>query len=185
MLSESDRKCLLRLARMAAAAALAGAPNPTVAIESDALKTPCGAFVTLKNAGRLRGCIGQFGARTPLYQTVQQMAVAATQDPRFVTHPVTLAELDRIHIEISALSPPEKVDDPMADIELGRHGIIINGPYGSGCFLPQVATDTGWSKEEFLSNCAAHKAGMPADAWKDPGVTVYRFEAEVFGEAEG
>jgi AmmeMemoRadiSam system protein A len=185
MLSESDRKLLLRLARMAATAALAGAPTPTVTVDSAALKTPCGAFVTLKNAGRLRGCIGQFGARAPLYQTVQQMAVSATRDPRFVGHPVTLAELDRIHIEISALSPPEKVKDPLADIELGRHGIIIDGPFGSGCFLPQVAAETGWSKEEFLSNCAAHKAGMPADAWKDPGVTVYRFEAEVFGEPEG
>jgi len=185
MLSANDKKTLLRIARETVKAALAGTPLPIVTADSPGLITPCGAFVTLKNAGRLRGCIGTFGARAPLYRTVQQMAVAATRDPRFLGNPVTAAELDRIQIEISALSPLEKMKDPMAEIELGRHGICIEGPYGSGCFLPQVATETGWSKEEFLSNCAAHKAGMPADAWKDPGVTVYRFDAEVFGEAEG
>jgi AmmeMemoRadiSam system protein A len=151
-------------------------------VESEALKQPCGCFVTLHHHGDLRGCIGTFGARGPLWQTVREMALAALRDPRFVGRPVTAAEMPQIDIEISVLSPLEKVKDPLADIELGRHGICIEGPWGSGCFLPQVATETGWSKEEFLSHCAAGKAGLPPDAWKWPDVTVFRFEAEVFGE---
>jgi len=185
MLSANDKKTLLRIARETVKAALAGTPLPIVTADSPALQAPCGAFVTLKNAGRLRGCIGTFRAPGPLYRTIQEMAVEATHDPRFVNQRVTPAELDRIDIEISVLSPLEKTADPMAEIELGRHGIYITSPYGGGCFLPQVATETGWSKEEFLSQCCAHKAHLPADAWKHPDVTVYRFEADVFGEAEG
>jgi AmmeMemoRadiSam system protein A len=185
MLNDSERKLLLRIARDSVRAAVTREPAPAVTVDSPALLRPCGAFVTLKNAGRLRGCIGTFEATTPLYRTVQQMAGAATRDPRFLDHPVTPGELDRLHIEISALSPLQKTADPMKDIELGRHGICIEGPYGSGCFLPQVATETGWSKEEFLSYCCTHKAGLAPDAWKYLDVTVYKFEAEVFCEEEG
>jgi len=184
MLTENDRKVLLRVARGALEALLGGEPLPRPAIESDALRAPCGAFVTLKNRGRLRGCIGIFESRKPLWETVQQMAVAAMRDPRFLSNPVTETELPDIDIEISVLSPLQATQNPLEEIELGRHGISISSPYGSGCFLPQVATETGWSKEEFLSQCASMKAGLPADAWKWPDVTVYRFEAEVFGEKE-
>ena len=192
MLPESDRKTLLRLARETIQAALEGGSPPRIPIpstslgtsESAALKTPCACFVTLHNRGQLRGCIGTFAARAPLYETVRQMAGAALRDPRFLDRPVTADELAAIDIEISVLSPLEKTTDPMNEVELGRHGICIESPWGSGCFLPQVATETGWSKEEFLSHCAAGKAGLDADAWKDPNVTVYRFEAEVFGEKD-
>lgn len=151
---------------------------------TEVLKRPGAAFVTLKNHGRLRGCIGTFLPRAPLYRTVAEMARAAAQDFRFLVNPVTPAELGDIDIEISVLTPLEKVGDPLKEIELGRHGIYIEGEGRSGCFLPQVATETGWSKEEFLSHCAAEKAGLAPDAWKKPGVTVYRFEAHVFGEKE-
>ena len=184
MLSDADRRTLLRIAREAIRAAVTQTPAPAVAVESEALRAPCGCFVTMHHRDRLRGCIGTFGARAPLVRTVQEMAEAATRDPRFLAHPVTARELDEIDIEISVLSPLERTQDPLKDVELGRHGICIQGPYGSGCFLPQVATETGWSKEEFLSQCCAHKAGMPADAWKSPEITVYRFEAEVFGEKD-
>jgi len=184
MLSDNDKRTLLRIAREAVEATVHGTSPPEVRVESEALNAPCGAFVTLKNRGRLRGCIGTFAARGPLHETVREMAAAALQDPRFLTHPVTAEELDQIAIEISALSPLEKVDDPLREIELGRHGIRIDGPYGSGCFLPQVATETGWSLEEFLSQCCAGKAGLRRDAWMLPDVTVYRFEAEVFGEED-
>jgi len=184
MLSEGDKKTLLGIARETIEAAVTGRAAPDVAVESEALKAPCGAFVTLKNGGRLRGCIGTFVAHGPLHETIREMASTATRDPRFLGDPVTAGELDRIDIEISVLSPLETVDDPLEDIELGRHGIYVQGPYGSGCFLPQVATETGWSKEEFLSHCCAGKAGLPPDAWKSPEVTVSRFEAEVFGEKE-
>jgi len=151
---------------------------------TEVLKQPGAAFVTLKNHGRLRGCIGTFLPQAPLYQTVAVMARAAAQDFRFRGDPVTPAELGDIDIEISVLTPLEKVGDPLKEIELGRHGIYIEGEGRSGCFLPQVAAETGWSKEEFLSHCAAEKAGLAPDAWKKPGVTVYRFEAHVFGEKE-
>ena len=182
MLSEGERSTLLRIARETVQARLQGDPRPRVSVQSPALQAPCGAFVTLKNRGRLRGCIGTFVARAPLHQTVQDMAEGALRDPRFVAAPVTARELPDLDVEISVLSPLERTRDPLAEIELGRHGILVEGPYGSGCFLPQVATETGWSKEEFLSHCCAGKAGLDPDAWRQPGTTVYRFEAEVFGE---
>ncbi|HUX00164.1 MAG: AmmeMemoRadiSam system protein B [Phycisphaerae bacterium] len=151
---------------------------------TETLKKHGAAFVTLKNHGRLRGCIGTFVAQAPLYRAIAQMTCAAARDFRFRDNPVTSAELADIDIEISVLTPLEKVRDPLKEIELGRHGIYIEGQGTSGCFLPQVATETGWSLEEFLSHCAADKAGLAPDAWKKPGVTVYRFEAHVFGEKE-
>jgi len=184
MLSASDKTTLLRIARETVEATVRGGSPPAVSVESEALKALCGAFVTLRNADQLRGCIGTFAARGPLHETVREMAAAALRDPRFLMNPVRPQELPDLDIEISALSPIEKVDDPLREIELGRHGIRIDGPYGSGCFLPQVATETGWSLEEFLSQCCAGKAGLPRDAWMSPDVTVYRFEAEVFGEKD-
>jgi AmmeMemoRadiSam system protein A len=182
MLTADQRRLLLAVARDALRAALGRRPAPQPADLPQAVCVRGGAFVTLKSGDRLRGCLGTFTGRGPLWQTVQEMASAATRDPRFLDEPVTLRELDGITIEISVLSPLEKTTDPMTDVELGRHGICIEGPYGSGCFLPQVATETGWTKEEFFSHCCAGKAGIAPDAWQSPDVTVYRFEAEVFGE---
>jgi AmmeMemoRadiSam system protein A len=182
VLSPDDRRTLLRLARDTMAAKLLGKRPQAPDISSEALTRPCGCFVSLHYGDDLRGCIGTFSARSPLYQTVIQMAGAALGDPRFTDHPVTSDELPDMQIEISVLAPMEKCADPMKDVELGHHGICIEGPYGSGCFLPQVATETGWTKEQFFSHCCGHKAGMAPDAWQDPDVTVYRFEAEVFGE---
>jgi uncharacterized protein len=184
MLSPEDRKTLLAIARGAMEAVLTGAPRPAAPIVSEALKQPCGCFVTIHRGELLRGCIGTFSAGTPLHRTVMQMAGAVLRDPRFLDEPVTAAELRNLSIEISVLTPLEKCSDPMKDVELGRHGICIEGPFGSGCFLPQVATETGWTKEQFFAHCCAHKAGMSADAWKDPDIAFYRFEAEVFGEED-
>jgi AmmeMemoRadiSam system protein A len=106
---------------------------------------------------------------------------AAVGDPRFI--PLRLSELKDIEIEISALSPLEKVDS--ADkIEMGKHGVLIRKGFNSGVFLPQVATETGWSKEEFLSRLCEDKAGIPEDAWKDKSTEIYIFSAEVFSEKE-
>jgi AmmeMemoRadiSam system protein A len=184
VLSPEDRKTLLVIARRAMESALGARGDPPPAVTSEVLQRPCGCFVTLHRGEDLRGCIGTFGARQPLYRTVIQMAGAALRDPRFTGDPVTADELPSLCIEISVLSPLEKCADPMNDVELGRHGICIEGPYGSGCFLPQVATETGWTKEQFFRHCCAHKAGMDADAWKDPETKVYRFEADVFGEKD-
>jgi AmmeMemoRadiSam system protein A len=137
--------------------------------------------VTLKNKGRLRGCIGQFTAQKPLIELVVEMAKAsATSDPRFFANPITPREIDELDIEISVLSPLQPTDDPLS-LRLGVDGIYIRKGRASGCFLPQVATETGWSKEEFLSYCCAHKAGLAADAWRQPETEAYLFTAEVFG----
>ncbi len=108
------------------------------------------------------------------------MAIASsTEDPRFP--PVTADELKDIKIEISVLSKPKLIKD-IKEFELGKHGVIVQKGFNQGVFLPQVATETGWKKEEFLSNLCSHKAGLPPDAWKDKDTNIYIFEAEVFEE---
>ncbi len=141
-----------------------------------------GAFVTLHRAGELRGCIGNIIGRGPLYQTVHDMSIAAaTQDPRF--NPVNKNELSHIEIEVSVLSVP-RVTTNVNEITMGTHGVIVSQGQHSGVFLPQVATETGWGREEFLSNLCAHKAGLPADAWKNPETKIEIFTAQVFSEKD-
>ncbi|HOY09558.1 MAG TPA: AmmeMemoRadiSam system protein A, partial [Candidatus Omnitrophota bacterium] len=142
-----------------------------------------GAFVTLHKRKALRGCIGNIVARGPLYLTVRDMAIAAaTQDPRFPA--VTKEELDQLDIEISVLSQPRRCRD-VREIEMGTHGVIVRkGIFHQGVFLPQVATETGWNREQFLSNLCAHKAGLPPDAWKDPKIQIEIFTADVFSQQD-
>lgn len=141
---------------------------------------PCGCFVTLKTRDRLRGCIGQFISDRPLIELVAEMAEASVaKDPRFIDHRITPGELDDLDIEISVLSPLKRTSDPLS-LRLGVDGIYIKRGYASGCFLPQVATETGWDAEQFLSYCCSHKAGLPPEAWKDSRTEVYLFTAEVF-----
>lgn len=152
------------------------APEPKSA--NEALQTPQGAFVTITIGGELRGCIGTFREDTPLYRTVAQMAVAAAkEDPRFP--PLTAAELPRIHLEISALTPMKPVAD-VREIEVGRHGLYITRGFNSGVLLPQVATEYGWDRTTFLEQ-TCRKAGLPKNAWQE-GAKILSFEAEVFGE---
>ena len=182
-MNDEKRQELLRIARDAVRAAVEGTPLPKPASDDPELNAPCGCFVTLKSAERLRGCIGQFTSDQPLITLVVQMAKAsATSDPRFAASRITPAEIDGLDIEISVLSPLEPTDDPLS-LELGTHGIYIRQGSFSGCFLPQVATETGWSREQFLSYCCSHKAGLAPDAWRDPETQVYLFTAEVFGAA--
>ena len=180
-MNEAQRKILLATVRDTVEAAITGRPVPQVKSDDPQLNAHCGCFVTLKNKDRLRGCIGQFTSESPLIELVVEMAKAsATRDPRFVSDPVTAEELEQLDIEISVLSPLKKTDDPLS-LRLGIDGIYIKKGFASGCFLPQVATETGWNKEEFLAYCCSHKAGLAADAWKEPQTQVYLFDAEVFG----
>lgn len=182
-MNDAQKKQLLEIARDTIRAVIQGKPAGVPHCEDPALNAPCGCFVTLKNRGRLRGCIGQFVSERPLVELVAEMAGAsATGDPRFMSNPITPGELSKLDVEISVLSPLQRVDDPLS-LELGTHGIYIKRGYMSGCFLPQVAEETGWSKEEFLSECCSHKAGLAPDAWRDPKTEVYLFTAEVFGSA--
>ena len=180
-MNEAQRKTLLKTASETVEAVVLERPVPRPESRDAELNRHCGCFVTLKNEERLRGCIGQFVSDVPLIELVADMARAsACSDPRFFDEPITAAELKYLDIEISVLSPLSKTKNPL-DLRLGIDGIYIKKGFASGCFLPQVAAETGWSKEEFLSYCCAHKAGLPADAWKDPCTEVYLFTAEIFG----
>ncbi len=180
LLTREDKEKLLQIARKTLETYLQKGVYPEVdtAGFSAGLKMKSGAFVTLNEKGALRGCIGRFVTREPLYKTVQEMAVAAaTQDYRFP--PVTYGELKDIDIEISVLTPLKKIEN-IDEIVLGRDGIYIQKGNRHGTFLPQVATETGWSREEFLGHCARDKAGLSWDGWKDADIFTYR--AIVFSE---
>ncbi len=181
-LSTADKKELLKIARNTIETYLKTGRIPPVDTNklSPALKVHTGAFVTLNKQHQLRGCIGRFMADEPLYKVVQEMAVAAAvQDPRFT--PVKPVEMDKVDIEISVLTPLKKIKD-IHEIKLGRDGIYMVKNGRSGTFLPQVATDTGWSLEEFLGHCARDKAGIGWNGWKD--ADLYTYQAIVFSEDE-
>jgi MEMO1 family protein len=182
MLNKEQRKRLIDIARSSIAEYLKTGKRITLTENDPALKKELGAFVTLTEKGDLRGCIGHMTGDEPLYTTIADMAVeAAVHDPRFP--PVLASELKDIAIEISVLSPLERVYS--ADkIEMGKHGVLVRRGFSSGVYLPQVAIETGWSKEEFLSSLCAHKAGLSPDAWKDPATELYVFTAEVFSEGK-
>lgn len=171
---------LLRIARAAIAQGLATGKQmmPTTA-ESVFLQNRA-VFVTLRKQKDLRGCIGLTEARLPLYQAVAQMACAAAfEDPRF--KPVSAEELPGIEIEISVLTPLQRIDR-IKDITLGVHGVAVKRGNRSGLFLPQVASETGWTREEFLNNLCSQKAGLPEDSWRDRRTELYRFRVLSFAE---
>ena len=180
-MNDAQKQTLLAVARDTVEAVIKREPSQKPQSDDPELNAPCGCFVTLKNHGRLRGCIGQFISEMPLIELIAEMAKAsATGDPRFFADSITADELEQLDIEVSVLSPLKRTDDPLS-LRLGVDGIYIKKGGASGCFLPQVATEAGWSKEEFLSYCCAHKAGLAADAWKEPETEVYLFSADVFG----
>jgi len=137
-----------------------------------------GAFVCLKEKdGQLRGCIGMIEGRAPLHQTIRDMAVqAAFADPRFC--PLEPGELDGLQLEISVLTPLERIQD-VESIHIGTHGLCLRRGYQSGLLLPQVAVEQGWEREEFLQ-WTCRKAGLPAQAWKESETEIYVFSADIF-----
>jgi len=179
-LDENAQKEALEIARKTLEEYLTSGKIPEISPKNPSLLENLGAFVTLRKHGELRGCIGEFEPKEPLYKVIQRMAAAAaTEDPRFP--PVSASELKDIKIEISVITPKRKISD-WKEIELGKHGVVVQKGFHSGTFLPQVATETGWSLEEFLSQLCWQKAGLPADCYKDPSVNLYVFEAQVFEE---
>jgi len=145
------------------------------------MREPRGAFVTLKKAGQLRGCIGYIEAVKPLAATIEEMAKAAAfSDWRF--NPVRTEEIPDIEIEISVLSPLSEVRDP-STVVVGTHGLIVSRGSNRGVLLPQVPTEWGWDRETFLAQTCA-KAGLPESAWKEKGTKIESFTADVFSERE-
>lgn len=181
-LTKEEKSTLLKIARITIEEYLKSGKIPAVFETelTDHLKEKAGAFVTLRKKGALRGCIGSFSPDKPLYQVIQSMAIAAaTNDYRFER--VTSEEVKKLHIEISVLTPMQKINT-IDEIQLGKHGIYIKKGTHAGTFLPQVATDTGWSKEEFLGHCARDKAFIGWDGWCD--AEIYIYEALVFEEED-
>ncbi|MBN1298477.1 MAG: AmmeMemoRadiSam system protein A [Actinobacteria bacterium] len=180
-LNPEQKKMLLEIARKTIENAVTGKNMPAYKIEDRILNTECGAFVTIHKNGNLRGCIGNVIGRGPLWKTVMQMAVEASlHDPRF--SPLSESELEDIDIEISVLSPFEKIAD-IEKIEVGVHGIFIKKGYYQGLLLPQVATEYGWTRNQFLEHTCL-KAGMHTDCYRDKGCEILIFSATVFGEKE-
>jgi AmmeMemoRadiSam system protein A len=176
-LSEADQQLLLRLARRALEESVCYDRLPEVEVPPGPLCEKCGAFVTLHQMGRLRGCIGYIESLKPLYQTVAECAMAAAlHDPRFDR--VTPEELPSLHVEISVLSPLVEITPDK--VEVGRHGLLISRGGRRGVLLPQVAVEWKWNREQFLEETCL-KAGLPPDAWRH-GARIQAFTAQVFGE---
>ena len=195
-ITTEEKKILLTEARETIAAKLekrqpiyqsepSGGEAPEKAVEEgkSALSKPCGAFVTLhtRSNGNLRGCIGRMSASSPLQKTVRSMALeAAFGDPRFP--PLQVGELERVCIEISALSPMERCADPRS-VKVGVHGLYLFHRGRSGVLLPQVPVEQGWNQAEYLDYICV-KAGLPSGSFQAPGAELYTFTAVVFGEEE-
>lgn len=177
-LTEEDKQHLKAIALQSIKDKLDGKriAKSTLNTPSAALNAKCGAFVSLHEHGHLRGCIGHFGEDVPLHEIVAEMArAAAFEDPRF--SPVRREELDAIDIEISVLTPMRRIQS-LDEFELHRHGIYIRKGYRSGTFLPQVADEVDWTKEEFVGHCSQDKAGLGWNGWRNAELYVY--EAIVF-----
>ncbi len=179
-LTADEKSILLETARKTISARLSGGTQKPGKAEGT-LAVPCGAFVTLRKRGSLRGCIGLIAASKPLLETVREMAEAAAfDDPRFPS--LEAEELKDVDIEISVLSPFTRIEDPR-DVRVGEHGIMMRLGGRSGLLLPQVATEQGWDRETFLTQ-TCYKAGLPGDAWKSGAAHIEVFTAIVFGERE-
>lgn len=176
-LTDEEKKTLKEIARKTIECALQGRPQPEPQVTSPTLKELRGAFVTLEKNHQLRGCIGMIQATKPLYQTVQEMAEAAAfRDPRFP--PLDKEEWADVEIEISVLTPMREIKE-ISEIQVGVHGLYIVKGSHRGLLLPQVATDYGWDRKTFLEHTCM-KAGLPAEAWKDPNARIYVFSADIF-----
>jgi uncharacterized protein len=192
VLSLDDGRAAVRWARACLASGLGAAPGgpPVPVAEPPAgpvFREPRGVFVTLKRhpSGELRGCIGFPLPYLPLADAIARSAVAAaTEDPRFARVPGK--ELDRLTVEVSVLTVPVPLagttpEAMIAEVKIGRDGLLVERRGTSGLLLPQVGPEQGWSSEELLDG-TCEKAGLPAGAWRDPKVRVRRFEAQIFAE---
>ncbi len=175
--SPEEKRLLKEIAKKSIQAAVQGKPSPQFKEIPEKLKENYGVFVTINRHGQLRGCIGHIIGDQPLYLSCAQMAkAAALEDPRFP--PVSKEELPELEIEISVLTPLQRVKD-FNEIKIGRDGLLIRKGVYSGLLLPQVAVEYGWNVQEFLEQ-TCHKAGLPSDAYKSKEAEIYKFSAEVF-----
>ena len=171
--TENEKNLLFDIARNSIRSALSGKKTITMDETSipSKLKLQMGAFVTLKINGALKGCIGRFTSSDPLYKVVEASALSsAFDDPRF--SPLTEKEFEKTDLEITVLGPLKKINN-VNEIILGKHGIYIKKDSMSGTMLPQVATEHGWTVEEFLGYTSRDKAGIGWNGWKDAEIFIY------------
>jgi len=184
--TDEQKAWMMKVARESASASAAGKeytpPEPDASWTL--LRDKGAAFVTLRRRsdGSLRGCIGHIIARIPLYECIAEMGrAAAVHDSRF--SPVTPSELDGIHIEISVLTPLERVKDP-EEIVVGKDGVVLKHGYHQGVFLPQVPVEQGWDRTAYLDNLC-YKAGMARQGcWKDEQAVLDKFQAIIWEEED-
>ena len=177
-LTDDEKKLLLSTARETIKAAL-DKRIPVYGNPTENLEQNCGAFVTLHEGDKLRGCIGYLTGIKPLFETIKDTALSsAFNDPRFL--PVTGKEIDKIRIEISVLSPMKKISS-IEELEPGKHGLYLKKGFASGTLLPQVAVEQNWDRETFVRYTCT-KAGLPPDAYMDKKTELFIYSAEVFGE---
>jgi len=180
-LTDEDKRLLLSVARDSIDRAVHGKEQTTIDVDRPALQARSGVFVTLEMHHELRGCIGYIEPVLPLIEATREVAVkAALEDPRF--YPVTANEIRGLEIEISVLSPLREVSS-IEEIEVGTHGLVLESGFNRGLLLPQVATEYGWDRTEFLDH-TARKAGLSPDAWRRKGVRLFTFTVDKFSEAE-
>jgi len=185
VLSAQQQRALLDAARDTIRRALRGdadAPAESPGSEDPALSQPAGCFVTLHrlHTHELRGCVGRLDAVDPLLTAVRRAAAGVLHDPRFSDDPVRLEELPRLQIDISVLSPLRPADNPL-DFDLHADGIYLTWGERTGCFLPQVARETGWNKQQLLARLCVEKMGLPPTAWQDPRAKLFHFTTVVVG----
>jgi len=178
-LSQGEKERLLQIAKSAIEEKVRGIEVRPAEVSSGRLQEELGVFVTIHKLGSLRGCIGYVQGMKPLHQAVQEMALAAAfGDPRFP--PVEAQELGDLEVEISVLSPLQRIQD-VSEIQVGTHGILIQHGSFSGLLLPQVATQYGWDRTTFLQQTCL-KAGLNPEAWSDSQAEIFVFSADIFGE---
>ena len=179
-LRSSQKQLLLEIARRSVVEAVHNRTGADVFSSDSGELLSAGAFASLYRKGRLRGCIGRIGAPEPTAPLVAYCArAAALEDPRFQR--VEAHELADIGIELSILSALAAIS--LEQIEIGKHGLVITNGSSRGLLLPQVAPQYGWSAARFLEETCV-KAGLHRAAWRDRGVRIEAFTAEVFSESQ-
>jgi AmmeMemoRadiSam system protein A len=181
-LSAEQCQILLNIARRAIRLTMAGDSSPPPVSDDPALSAPCGCFVTLHEARthRLRGCIGRLQSNDPLIQTVHETAIGVLDDPRFLNTRVTRDDLPNLEIEVSILTPLQPAKN-ILDFEPQEDGIYLVFGDRSGCFLPQVGRETGWTREQLLDRLCSEKLGLSPYIWRNPHARLHKFRAIIAG----
>ena len=184
LLTPHQQRVLIDAARDTIRRTLRGQPahEDEAAPDDPALAQPAGGFVTLHrlDTRALRGCVGRLDAAEPVLRAVRGAAAGVLRDPRFTNDPVRPDELPKLQIDVSVLSPLRPAPDPLAFDPAGE-GIYLTWGERAGCFLPQVARETGWTRQQLLARLCVEKMGLPPDAWQDPGAKLFVFTTTEIG----